>query len=190
MRAIEVSAEVPLNLEATWDVFFGDELRAYVALSDATLAVEGYELRPDGTPRYRMVQKTGTFTSDYSLFEAPHRTVNQVLDSPFGGTYRITHEPAGEGTRVTHRWEITARNLAVVDELKAVAARKGISLPRLALAWVLANPLVSVALTGARNAAEIEDNIAALDITLTDDERAELDGIMSGAAGQVDAVPQ
>src|SRR6185503_4270180 len=45
------------------------------------------------------------------------------------------------------------QNLAVVDRLKAVAARKGISLPRLALAWVLANPLVSVALTGARNAA-------------------------------------
>jgi aryl-alcohol dehydrogenase-like predicted oxidoreductase len=83
-----------------------------------------------------------------------------------------------------------ARNLAVVDKLKAVAARKGISLPRLALAWVLANPLVSVALTGARNAAEIEDNVAALDIALTDDERAELDGIMRGAAGQVDAVPQ
>jgi aryl-alcohol dehydrogenase-like predicted oxidoreductase len=82
------------------------------------------------------------------------------------------------------------QNLAVVEQLKAVAARKGISLPRLALAWVLANPLVSVALTGARNAAEIEDNIEALDITLTDDERTELDAIMQGAAGQVDAVPQ
>ena len=82
------------------------------------------------------------------------------------------------------------QNLAVVEQLKAVAARKGISLPRLALAWVLANPLVSVALTGARNAAEIEDNIEALDITLTDAERAELDTIMQGAAGQVDAVPQ
>jgi aryl-alcohol dehydrogenase-like predicted oxidoreductase len=86
--------------------------------------------------------------------------------------------------------ENLARNLAVVDQLKAVAARKDISLPRLALAWVLANPLISVALTGARNAAEIEDNIAALDVTLTDDERAELDTIMQGAAGQVDAVPQ
>lgn len=82
------------------------------------------------------------------------------------------------------------QNLAVVEQLKVVAARKGVSLPRLALAWVLANPLVSVALTGARNAAEIEDNVTALDIVLTDDERAELDTIMQGAAGQVDAVPQ
>jgi aryl-alcohol dehydrogenase-like predicted oxidoreductase len=83
-----------------------------------------------------------------------------------------------------------ARNLAVVERLKGVAARKGVSLPRLALAWVLANPLVSVALTGARNAAEIEDNVAALDIAITDDERAELDAIMQDAAGRVDAVPQ
>ncbi|MGN6675388.1 MAG: aldo/keto reductase [Thermomicrobiales bacterium] len=86
--------------------------------------------------------------------------------------------------------ENLTRNLAVVDQLKAVAARKGVNLPRLALAWVLANPHVSVALTGARNAAEIEDNIAALDVTLSEDERAELDTIMRGAAGQVDAVPQ
>ncbi len=110
MRPIEVSTHVPFGLEPTWNLFFGDQLRTYASLSDATIAIEDYQLRPDGTPRYRMVQKTGTFTSDYSVFEAPHRTVNQVLDSPFGGTYRIIHEPSGDGTRVTHRWEITARN--------------------------------------------------------------------------------
>lgn len=82
------------------------------------------------------------------------------------------------------------QNLAVVEQLKAIAARKGVSLPRLALAWVLAEPLVSVALTGARNAAEIADNVDALAITLSDDERDELDAIMRDAAGQVDAVPQ
>jgi aryl-alcohol dehydrogenase-like predicted oxidoreductase len=82
------------------------------------------------------------------------------------------------------------KNLAVVEQLKGIAAGKGISLPRLAIAWVLANPLVCVALTGARNAAEIEDNVDALDITLTDDERADLDTIMQGASGQVyDTLP-
>jgi hypothetical protein len=82
-----------------------------------------------------------------------------------------------------------AANLAVVDRLKGVAARKGVSLPRLALAWVLADPHVSVALTGARKPAEIEDNVAALEIELTDADRAELDEIMTGAAGQVEAIP-
>jgi aryl-alcohol dehydrogenase-like predicted oxidoreductase len=73
--------------------------------------------------------------------------------------------------------------------LKGVAARLGTTLPRLALTWVLADPRVSVALTGARNPAEIEDNVKALDLTLSAADRAEIDGIMQGAAGQVDELP-
>jgi aryl-alcohol dehydrogenase-like predicted oxidoreductase len=81
-------------------------------------------------------------------------------------------------------------NLDVVEQLKRLAADKGSSLPRLALAWVLANPQVAVALTGARQPAEIEDNVAALSITLTAAELAEIDRIMQGAAGQVDELPR
>jgi aryl-alcohol dehydrogenase-like predicted oxidoreductase len=82
-----------------------------------------------------------------------------------------------------------ARNLDVVDRLKAVAARKETTLPRLALAWVLSNPQVAVALTGARNPGEIEDNVEALAVELTPADLAELDGIMAGAVGQVEALP-
>jgi hypothetical protein len=82
-----------------------------------------------------------------------------------------------------------AANLAVVDRLKAVAARKGVSLPQLALSWVLSNPLVSVALIGVRRISELEDNVRALEISLTDADRAEIDTIMQGAAGQVDVIP-
>jgi len=81
------------------------------------------------------------------------------------------------------------RNLEVVEQLKGVARRKGTSLARLALAWVLSNPLVGVALCGMRAPAEVEDNVAAADVALDDAERAELEGIMQGAAGLVDAVP-
>jgi len=82
------------------------------------------------------------------------------------------------------------KNLYVVDQLKAIAGRKGVSLPRLALAWVLANSQISVALVGARNTAEMEDNVAALDVVLSDDDRAEIDHIMAGASGQVDTLPE
>lgn len=81
------------------------------------------------------------------------------------------------------------QNLAVVERLKQIAARKGVGLPRLALAWVLAQPAVSVGLTGARAPAEIEDNVAALDVVLTPDERAALDAAMHGAAGQTTTIP-
>jgi hypothetical protein len=66
-------------------------------------------MRPDGTPRYTMVFRAGPLTmrgtSDYFIYEPPHRTVNRVLDNPLGGTFYITHEPMPEGTQVTHRWE-------------------------------------------------------------------------------------
>ena len=80
-------------------------------------------------------------------------------------------------------------NLAVVDRLKAFAERKGTTLPVLALAWVLANPHVSIALAGARKPAEIEENVKALDVHLTDADHAELKTIMAAAAGVVEEIP-
>jgi aryl-alcohol dehydrogenase-like predicted oxidoreductase len=82
-----------------------------------------------------------------------------------------------------------ARNVEVVDELKKVAANVGTSLPRLALAWVLRNPAVSVALSGCRKTSEIEENVRALEVNLPTDALAEIDRILQGASGQVDAVP-
>jgi aryl-alcohol dehydrogenase-like predicted oxidoreductase len=81
------------------------------------------------------------------------------------------------------------QNLNVVDKLLTVADRIGTSLPLLALAWVLRNPAVSVALSGCRSPREIEENVRALDVTLNGDVLAEIDQIMAGAAGQTDVVP-
>src|SRR5437870_13873178 len=55
-----------------------------------------------------------------------------------------------------------ARNLDVVEDLKAVATRHGRSLPQLALRWATSNPVVSTALVGCRNVAEVEDNCGAV----------------------------
>jgi aryl-alcohol dehydrogenase-like predicted oxidoreductase len=56
------------------------------------------------------------------------------------------------------------RNLKVVEDLKGIADDIGIKMANLALAWVLANPVLSVALVGARTPGEVEDNMAALDV--------------------------
>jgi aryl-alcohol dehydrogenase-like predicted oxidoreductase len=82
-----------------------------------------------------------------------------------------------------------ARNVEVVDELKKVAAELGTSLPRLALAWVLRNPTVAVALSGCRKPSEIEENVRALEVELPADTLTAIEGILKGAVGQVDAVP-
>jgi aryl-alcohol dehydrogenase-like predicted oxidoreductase len=81
------------------------------------------------------------------------------------------------------------QNLDVVDRLLTVADRIGTTLPLLALGWVLRNPAVSVALSGCRTPREIEENVRALDVTLDEPTLAEIDQIMTGAAGQTDLVP-
>ena len=81
------------------------------------------------------------------------------------------------------------RNLEVVDELQALAADLGTSLTPLALAWVLRDPVVSVALSGTRRREEIEENVRALEVKLSPDVLQRVDAIMAGAAGQTDDLP-
>lgn len=51
------------------------------------------------------------------------------------------------------------RNLRIVDRLKKIAADNGKTIAQLAVAWVLSNPVVSVALCGARRPEEIIEDI-------------------------------
>ena len=80
-------------------------------------------------------------------------------------------------------------NLDVVDRLKEVASRVGVSLPQLALAWVLREDVVATALVGCRRPSEVDDNLGAIDLAIGDDLLGELDAIMQGAAGQVHELP-
>ena len=113
-RRIEASAVVPMGQEETWDLLEGDRMRRVVELSDAIVAIEDYHMRPDGTPRYVHVGKMGPgkvrFTADYSVFERPRRIEAAILDSPFGGAYRVDYEAVPGGTRVRHRWDVEPKN--------------------------------------------------------------------------------
>jgi len=75
------------------------------------------------------------------------------------------------------------KNLQVVAKLKALAASLGKTQPQLAVAWVLSNPGVTVALTGCRTVGEIEENVGAAGWRLTPDVQARIAEIMQGAAG-------
>ena len=81
------------------------------------------------------------------------------------------------------------KELLVVEQLKALAARYDKSVAQLAIAWVLGHPAVTVALVGMRNVSELEENIAAVDWKLTDENRAEIDRIFDqeGVPTYVDA---
>jgi voltage-dependent potassium channel beta subunit len=55
------------------------------------------------------------------------------------------------------------RSLEIVSKLGDLAAELGISLPHLALAWILKNPNVSSAITGASRVEQVSENMKALD---------------------------
>jgi aryl-alcohol dehydrogenase-like predicted oxidoreductase len=67
------------------------------------------------------------------------------------------------------------RNMEVVGRLERFAEERGHTLAQLAVAWVLAQPGVHVAITGARRPAHIEGIAPAADIELSEDELAEID---------------
>jgi aryl-alcohol dehydrogenase-like predicted oxidoreductase len=63
----------------------------------------------------------------------------------------------------------------VIDALVAVAKKRDTSAARVALAWVRQRPGVTSTIIGARTMKQLDDNLAALEVTLTGDEIAALD---------------
>ena len=74
------------------------------------------------------------------------------------------------------------RNLEAVRALERFASEQlGVSVSRLAIAWVLANPAVNVAIVGARSRRHIEDSVAAAGLRLSEAELRQIDEIMADA---------
>lgn len=67
------------------------------------------------------------------------------------------------------------RALAIADTVREVAAETQASASQVAIAWTLVNPTVTSTIIGARTMGQAEDNLGALTIALTEDQRARLD---------------
>ena len=105
---------------------------------------------------------TGTMTPDTEFAEDDWRRTLIAFDQPlFKGDQFLD-------------------NLNKVDDLKDLAESKGKTVAQLALAWVISNTVVSVALVGARKPAEVVENVAAGDWVLTEEEREEMLDIVVG----------
>jgi aryl-alcohol dehydrogenase-like predicted oxidoreductase len=66
------------------------------------------------------------------------------------------------------------QNLTLVDRLEELAAQKGVTGAQLALAWVLDRGEDVVPIPGPKQRSYLEENAAAVELELSDDERAEL----------------
>ena len=59
--------------------------------------------------------------------------------------------------------------------LRSIAAERGASVPQVALAWVLSHPEITVAISGSDTIERLDENLGALELDLTPEERATLD---------------
>jgi aryl-alcohol dehydrogenase-like predicted oxidoreductase len=63
-----------------------------------------------------------------------------------------------------------SKNLALVERLREIGRSYGRSPGQVAVAWTLRNPAVTAAIVGARNAEQVERNVGAADLQLTDED--------------------
>ncbi|WP_185984557.1 aldo/keto reductase [Aureimonas mangrovi] len=80
-------------------------------------------------------------------------------DNPFGGML------------------FTERNFDVVDVVRAISEETGATMAQVALAWAVSRPGVASVLIGASRAAQIEANVAALDLVLSPDQLERLEAV-------------
>jgi aryl-alcohol dehydrogenase-like predicted oxidoreductase len=63
----------------------------------------------------------------------------------------------------------------IIERVAALAARRGLTMAQVALAWVAGHPAVSAPIVGVTKAEHLADALVGVDVDLSDDERAELE---------------
>src|SRR6478752_3967228 len=113
--------------------------------------------------------------------------ISQIVWSPMAqgvlsGKY-LPGQPVPEGSRATDEKSgaqfigrlLRDDVLEAVQRLKPVAAEAGLTMPQLAIAWVLQNPNVAAALVGASRPEQIASNVAASGVVLEADVMSAID---------------
>jgi aryl-alcohol dehydrogenase-like predicted oxidoreductase len=93
------------------------------------------------------------------------------------------HSPRFQG-------ENFARNLSLVEQVQALAARKGCTPAQLALAWVLAQGQDIVAIPGTKRRSRLDENLGALQVELSAAELAAIDAVFPPDAASGPRYPE
>jgi aryl-alcohol dehydrogenase-like predicted oxidoreductase len=102
-----------------------------------------------------------------------------------GSIRTIEDLPATDRRRSHPRFQSDnlARNVELVRQLEAFAARKNATAPQIAIAWLLAQGDDIVPIPGTNHANNVEQNVAALDVALSREEIGELSELFAPGAG-------
>ncbi len=69
------------------------------------------------------------------------------------------------------------KGFAILDVLGPIAKAHSVTVPQIALAWILANDAVSSVIIGAKKIAQLDDNLKSIDVTLTAEDLKALDDV-------------
>ena len=158
------------------------------------------EVGPDTLRRANAVHPISALQSEYSLWERGVEAhilpvlrelgIGFVPYSPLGrgfltGAVNASTLEAGDWRHTTPRFseESMRKNQALVDVVKAIAARRGATPAQVALAWVLAQGTDVVPIPGTKRVKYLEDNAGSVTVTLSADDMRELNALDAEVAG-------
>ena len=157
----------------------------------AALALPGVERFVSSQPEYSMLWRK----PEGEIIElCATEGISQIVWSPLAqgiltGKYHAGSPPPVDSRAASKkmgsmmgRWR-DDDVLAAVDRLRPIADGLGLPLAQLALAWVLREPNVASAITGASRPEQVEQNAAASGVTLSDDVLAAVDDALGDAVG-------
>ena len=148
------------------------------------------------TSERRGFTKFVSMQNQYSLLQREEEREMHPLCADQGiGT--IPWSPLGRGL-LTRDWDETtrrsqsdpmmarrfdeAKDRPIVDRLGEVARDKGVSRAQVAMAWVLANPVVASPIVGVTKMSHLEEAVSALDVELTAEEKKRLEEVYTPRA--------
>ena len=107
-------------------------------------------------------------------------TYSPIARGVLTGKYARDAEPpaesrAGRGNARLMETEYRESNFELAQHVVALAKETGCTAAQLAVAWVMANALVTCPIIGPRTMAQLEDNLGALEVTITPELEERLD---------------
>jgi aryl-alcohol dehydrogenase-like predicted oxidoreductase len=197
-QAHRYDEETPLEetMEAFTEIVRAGKAR-YIGFSEwrpeqiqAALDLPGVEKLVSSQPQYSLLWRA----PERGVIEVCARNgISQIVWSPLAqGVLTGKYKPgdaAPEGSRATHsdmgKWMADLLQddvLEAVQQLAVIAEEAGLTLPQLALAWVLREPSVASAIVGASRPQQVEANASAAGITLSDETLRAVDEAVEGVA--------
>jgi aryl-alcohol dehydrogenase-like predicted oxidoreductase len=154
---------------------------------EEAVTMAGVEKFVSSQPQYSMIWRG----IERDVIEVSKRHgISQIVWSPLAqgvltGKYK-PGEAIPDGTRASSEsmgmWMDRARDetlLERVQQLQPIADELGLTLAQLALAWVLHEPNVASAIIGATRPEQIEDNVGAVGVELSDETMKQIDEILA-----------